>query len=317
MTTPILRTSNLCKDFRAGGLFAGSTRAVDQVDLEVLPGETRGIVGESGSGKTTLARCSLRLLEPSSGRTYFDGEDLTAMSSSKLRHRRREFQMVFQDPFASLNPGMTIEDILSEPLQVHRIGDPGEQHKRLLDLMEAVSLDGSLLHRKPAELSGGQQQRIGIARGLALKPRLLVADEPVSALDVSVQAQILNLLSDLKKRYGLTLMLISHSLYVIHYLCTHVSVMYRGRIVEEAPSAGFFARPKHPYSRLLLESMPGRETLPDSAVRSLRENSESDPGDYARCVYYPLCPQKLDVCRERIPPLKEIAPGEKAACFLY
>jgi oligopeptide/dipeptide ABC transporter ATP-binding protein len=183
--------------------------------------------------------------------------------------------------------------------------------------MESVSLDELLMKRKPAELSGGQQQRVGIARGLALKPRLLVADEPVSALDVSVQAQILNLLSDVKRRYDLTLMLISHSLYVIHYLCTHVSVMYRGRIVEEAPSARFFENPKHPYSRVLLDSMPGVEPLRQTSIRSVREDFGSAPNDHSRCVFYPHCPQKLDVCREQIPSLKEMAPGERVACFLY
>jgi len=317
MSAPILETSGLCKDFPASGLGRESTRALDHVDMEVLPGETRGIVGESGSGKTTLARCSLRLLEPSSGRTYFDGEDLTTLDGAALRRRRSEFQMVFQDPYASLNPGMTVEEILLEPLEVHEIGNREEQRRRVLGLMESVSLDERLLMRKPGELSGGQQQRVGIARGLALQPRLLVADEPVSALDVSVQAQILNLLSDVKRRYDLTLMLISHSLYVIHYLCTHVSVMFRGRIVEEAPSARFFEEPKHPYSRILLDSMPGVEPRRQTGPRNVREDFGSVPGDHSGCAFYPLCPLKFDVCRKQIPPLKEMAPGEKVACFRY
>jgi oligopeptide/dipeptide ABC transporter ATP-binding protein len=317
MTTPILKTCSLCKDFPIGGLWRQTSRVVDHVDMEVFPGEIRGIVGESGSGKTSLARCSLRLIESSSGRTYFNGEDLTALDSAALRRRRRDFQMVFQDPYASLNPGMTVEEILLEPLQIHKAGPREDQLRRIPELMDAVALDGSLMKRKPAELSGGQQQRVGIARGLALKPRLLVADEPVSALDVSVQAQILNLLSDLSKRYKLTLMLISHSLYVIHYLCTHVSVMYRGRIVEEAPSSRFFANPRHPYSRILLDSMPGFAPLTPVGVRSVREDFELTSNNQLRCVFYPFCPLKHDICGERIPELKEIIPGEKVACLLY
>ena len=253
MNNPLLRVEGLCKDF-------DGRRIVDQVDMAVARGEIRGIVGESGCGKTTLARCSLMLLKPSSGTIWLDGLNLAELSAEELRRKRREFQMVFQDPYAALNPRMTVEEILLEPLQIHSIGTPEDRRQRLGNLVEAVSLDSAWMQRKPSELSGGQQQRVGIARALALQPRLLVADEPVSALDVSVQAQILNLLSDLKSRYNLTLVLISHSLYAIHYLCTHVSVMYGGRIVEEAPTSRFFLDPKHPYSQLLLESMPVVDT---------------------------------------------------------
>jgi oligopeptide/dipeptide ABC transporter ATP-binding protein len=317
MTTPLLQIQDLCKDFPAGGLWGERTRVVDHVDFAVAPGEVHGLVGESGCGKTTLARCSLGLVEPSSGDVFFDGINLASLSGAELRRKRREFQMIFQDPYASLNPAMSVEEIILEPLRIHQIGAREDQRRHLRALMDAVSLDESLMSRKPVELSGGQQQRVGIARGLALQPRLLVADEPVSALDVSVQAQILNLLSDLKRRYELTLILISHSLYVVHYLCTHVSVMYRGRIVEEAPSAGFFSKPKHPYSRVLLDSMP----VFDSPGKNSTDIPElhAGPGRVSRsgCAFLPSCPRGSNICGERVPPLNEIAPGEKVACFLY
>jgi oligopeptide/dipeptide ABC transporter ATP-binding protein len=317
MPNPILEIRDLVKDFPPGSYSRRRTRVVDHVHMAVAPGEIRGIVGESGSGKTTLARCSLRLLEPSSGCTYFDGRNLAGLNGAELRSARREFQMVFQDPYSSLNPAMTVEDILLEPLQIHHIGSLTERRERLRELVEAVSLDEAWMKRRPAELSGGQQQRVGIARGLALKPRLLIADEPVSALDVSVQAQILNLLSDLKKRYALTLILISHSLYVIHYLCTHVSVMYQGRIVEEAPTARFFGGPRHPYSRMLLDSMPVLDPSGQKIIRVVREDGRRAPGTGPGCAFYPHCPQKLPICGEQAPELREAAPGESVACFLF
>jgi len=317
MNIPLLKTERLCKEFPTGSRGKRKVRAVDCVDLLVAPGESRGIVGESGSGKTTLARCRLKLVEPSSGSVYFDGQDLASLSGAKLRKKRREFQMVFQDPYGSLNPAMGVEDIILEPMQVHRSGTREEQRQRLRELLDAVSLDETMAKRRPGELSGGQQQRVGIARALALKPRLLVADEPVSALDISVQAQILNLLSGLKGRYDLTLILISHSLYTIHYLCTHVSVMYRGRIVEEASTGAFFENPKHPYSRELMESAPVLDPSGRPHVPASKKDSRSHPVSLSGCVFQPKCPRSFAPCREQIPPLKEVAPGQKAACFLY
>lgn len=314
---PILKIQELCKDFPTGGLWGESVRAVDHVDMEVDPGEIRGIVGESSSGKTTLARCSLRLLEPSSGSVFFDGQDLGILSAGFLRAKRREFQMIFQDPYASLNPSMTVEEILLEPLQVHRIGPQESWDACVHDLLEAVSLDASLIKRRPAQLSGGQQQRVGIARALALKPRLLIADEPVSALDASVQAQILNLLADLKKQRELTLILISHSLWTIHYLCTRISVMYRGRIVEEAPAAGFFVEPKHPYSRLLLARMPTFDPFKRSPGYPTAAEGSPSSNTRSCCAFHTQCAHVMPPCREQIPGLKEIHPGEKVACFLY
>jgi oligopeptide/dipeptide ABC transporter ATP-binding protein len=304
-------------DFPSGGFWGPSVRALDHVDMEVDPGEIRGVVGESGSGKTTLARCLLRLIKPTFGSVYFDGQDLAALSPAALRAKRREFQMIFQDPYSSLNPAMTVEEILLEPFQIHRIGNPEERNGYVRELLDAVSLSAEWIKRKPAELSGGQQQRVGIARGLALKPRLVIADEPVSALDASVQAQILNLLADLTRRYALTLILISHSLYVVHYLCSRISVMLRGRIVEEAPAPVFFQEPRHPYSRLLLETMPA----PGTAERDRRQLPAEDLAAFSKiescCPFFPHCPRALPVCKEQPPPFREIAPGEKVRCFLY
>ncbi len=317
MDTPLLRVRELYKYFPYGRLWGAGIRVLDNINMQVHPGEIRGIVGESGSGKTTLARCCLRLIEPSGGTVEFDGQDLGLLSRSALRAKRREFQMVFQDPFASLNPAMTVEEILREPLQVHKIGTREFQDRRIRELLDDVSLNESLLKRRPSQLSGGQQQRVGIARGLALRPRLLVADEPLSALDVSVQAQILNLLAELKRRYGLTLILISHSLHAIRYLCTSISVMYRGRIIEEAPVETFFKTPRHPYSRILLEAMPVlNPTKP--ARTGLAKNAGLPTSQISRgCAFHPRCPHVSAVCKEQVPALTEVNPGERVACFLY
>ena len=314
---PLLKIQGLCKNFSSGSLWKKSIRVIDRVDMEVHAGEIRGIVGESGSGKTTLARCSVRLIEPSSGIVQFDGQDLALLNPAALRAKRKEFQMIFQDSFASLNPGMTVGQVLSEPLKIHNVGAGDSRDRRIGELLESVSLSASLIQRKSSELSGGQQQRLGIARGLALKPRLLIADEPVSALDPSVQAQILNLLGDLKSQYDLTLILISHSLHAVHYLCTHISVLYKGRLVEEAPAPSFFREPKHPYSRTLLESMPVLEPLKKNRSSSAPAMDPSSAGALSGCAFYAYCPHKIPVCAEQVPPLSEISPGEKVACFLY
>jgi oligopeptide/dipeptide ABC transporter ATP-binding protein len=325
---PILEIRKLCKDFHPGGIgretssaglrakLRATLRAVDAVDMEVHPGEARGIVGESGSGKTTLARCSLMLLPPTSGSIYFDGHDLASLSREELRAKRREFQMVFQDSYASLNPFMTVEDLILEPLRIHKMGTRETQARQLGELLDAVSLSALLVKRKPSELSGGQQQRVGIARALALNPRLLIADEPVSSLDASVQAQILNLLADLKRRYALTLILISHSLRAIHYICTRISVMYRGRIVEEAPAAVFFKKPRHPYSNLLLNTMHSLDSSRQKNAGTAGFGASSSLSVPPGCAFHPHCPKAFALCRKQIPRLEKMDAAEKVACFL-
>ncbi len=315
--TPLLKLQGLCKDFASGDFWGRRVRVIDNVNMEVHSGEIRGIVGESGSGKTTLARCSLRLIEPSSGTVLFDGRDLASLKPSVLRAIRKEFQMIFQDVFASLNPEMTVGQILSEPLEVHGLGGEDFRDRRIRELLDSVSLAASLIHRKPSELSGGQQQRVGIARGLALKPRLLIADEPVSSLDASVQAQILNLLTDLKKQHDFTLILISHSLHAIRYMCSHISVLYRGRLVEEAPASSFFKEPRHPYSRMLLKTMSALEPVAEGSSFSVPTADDATTGIASGCAYYPYCCQRLPLCEAKVPTLSEICPQEKVACFLY
>lgn len=315
---PLLKVQGLHKEFRTSGRERSPRiRAVDGVDLEIYPGETLGLVGESGCGKTTLARCALRLLEATSGSIQFDGVDLRSLSPGALRRKRREFQIIFQDPFASLDPRMTVAQILMEPYEVQNIGTPHERKSWVNEWLEAVALDATLADRLPALLSGGQQQRVAIARALALKPRLLVADEPVSALDASVQAQILNLLADLQKRYDLTLLLISHSLPVIHYLSTRVAVMYLGRIVEEGPAEQFVNLPKHPYSQALLRSMPTLDLSTRTESRVLPGEIPSAARPPSGCHFHPRCPHVMPQCAKEYPKLASYGENEKVACFLY
>jgi oligopeptide/dipeptide ABC transporter ATP-binding protein len=309
---PLLRLAEIRKYYRKN---RRQVRAVDGVDLEVQAGEAVGLVGESGCGKSTLARCAVRLIEPTSGTVHFDGVPLHSLSAAELRKKRRDFQIIFQDAYVSLDPRMDIRSILGQPFEAHDVGTRAERNRRIGELLEAVALDGSVLDRYPGQLSGGQQQRVVIARALALKPRLLIADEPVSALDASVQAQILNLLADIRKRYGLTLLLISHSLPVVNYLCERVAVMYLGRIVEESAAGPFFGSPRHPYSELLLQSMPNLNSKFPTRIAAGDIPSVTYPP--AGCTFHLRCPRALTTCARESPTLVALKSGEKVACFLY
>jgi ABC-type oligopeptide transport system ATPase subunit len=260
--TPILDVRHLTKDYAGrAGLFARgtATRAVDDVSFAVAPGETFGLVGESGCGKTTTGRCVLRLIEPTSGEIRFKEMDVRALSSRELRRARRHFQIVFQDPYSSLNPRMRVGDIIREPLAIHRVGTRESRAARVRELLELVGLSGADATKYPHEFSGGQRQRIGLARAIALEPSLVICDEPVSALDVSVQAQVVNLLLDLQSRLGLTYLFIAHDLRLVRQICDRVAVMYRGRIVELAPAERIFTSPAHAYTKALLSAIPHLE----------------------------------------------------------
>jgi len=290
---PLLEVRHLVKEFgRRGGLLRkGSVvRAVNDVSFAIEEGETFGLVGESGSGKTTTGRCILRLIEPTSGEVRFNGEDVLSFSRSRMRQARRDMQIVFQDPYSSLNPRMRVGAIVEEPLIIHRIGSKPERRARVAELFELVGLDPAQLARYPHQFSGGQRQRIGLARALALKPSLVIADEPVSALDVSVQAQVINLLMDLQERLKLTYLFIAHDLRLVRHICSRVAVMYLGRIVEMGPTEQLFEAPAHPYTRALLSAIP----VPDPAA--MRQRIVLDPGSFNRQA-----------------PLREIAAGHSAA----
>jgi oligopeptide/dipeptide ABC transporter ATP-binding protein len=290
-------------------------RAVDGVSFEILSGETLGLVGESGCGKSTVGRCLLRLIEPTQGTIQFEGREVTAMGKSELRQLRREMQIIFQDPNASLNPRMKVGDIVAEPLVIHKIGNRVQQRERVAWLLGKVGLDADFMKRYSHEFSGGQLQRIGVARALALNPKLIVADEPVSALDVSVQAQVVNLLQDLQKEFGLTYLFISHGLAVVEHISTRVAVMYLGRIVEIASAAELYLKPLHPYTQALLSAIP----VPDPKVRRdrviLKGDVPTSRNPPSGCRFRTRCPIAIDECARIDPELREISPGHTAACI--
>ena len=319
----LLDVRNLVKDFQVRtGLFGGvkgTLRAVDRVSFALRRGETLGLVGESGCGKTTTGRCILQLERATSGEILFEGQDLTRLGESELRPLRRRIQVIFQDPYSSLNPRMTIGQILAEPLAVHRIlPDREARAERVQALLRHVGLLPQHAQRYPHQLSGGQRQRVGIARALAMEPTLIICDEPISALDVSIQAQIINLLEDLQAEFGLTYLFIAHDLSVVRHISDRVAVMYLGRIAELADRQALYEEPLHPYTQALLSAVP----IPDAAVEARRQRSvlrgevpsplDPPPG----CVFHPRCPVAVSRCAVELPPLREIKPDHWAACHL-
>jgi oligopeptide transport system ATP-binding protein len=294
--------------------------AVDGVSLTIRASEVLGLVGESGCGKSTVGRLILRLLEPTSGEIWFEGKNLLTVGRRDLFAFRRRMQIIFQDPYSSLNPRMRIGDVLDEPLLIHRIGSPEIRRRRVIELLAQVGLDESVLTKYPHEFSGGQRQRIGIARALALQPAFIVADEPVSSLDVSIQAQIINLLEDLQAAYHLSLLFIAHDLHMVRHVSDRVAVMYLGRIVELAETEQLFTHPAHPYTEALLAAAPVPEPpKPGTAPRELAplEGDPPSPIDLPKgCRFYSRCPKRIPDCQRQDPPLIEIAPGHQAACIL-
>ncbi len=318
-TGPLLEVENLAKYYpvRKGLVLTrtvGQVKAVDGVSFQLFRGETLALVGESGCGKSTTARLVLRLIEPSAGIVRFEGVDITDMDGAPLRKLRRRMQIVFQDPFASLNPRMTVGDILEEPLIVHEIGDAMARRARVNQLLRLVGLAAYHATRFPHEFSGGQRQRIGIARALAVEPSLVVCDEPVSALDVSIQAQVVNLLKDLQGRLGLSYLFIAHDLAVVKHMADRVAVMYLGRIVEVAPKDALFAAPMHPYTRTLLAAIP-RPDPHRSVARTIPGGDMPSPlNPPSGCHFHTRCAFATELCRIESPPLREMAPGHQAAC---
>ncbi len=305
---PLLQVENLKKYYPlSGGVFGkkiGEVRAVDGVSFTVGKGETLGLVGESGCGKSTLGRTVMRLEEPTEGRILFEGADLAHASSAELFRLRRELQMIFQDPYSSLNPRMTVGEIVREPLVVHRMGTRAEQVEEVRALLETVGLGSETLERYPHEFSGGQRQRIGIARALALDPKLVIADEPVSALDVSVQSQVLNLMVQLQRERGLTYVFISHDLAVVEHVSDTVAIMYLGRIVEQGPVARIFNRPGMPYTRALLDAIPLPDPRRRKGVVPVGGETPSAIAPPPGCPFHPRCPFAIEDCRKAAPPLE-------------
>ncbi|MCH7345239.1 ABC transporter ATP-binding protein [Pelomonas sp. CA6] len=311
--SPLLQVRGLGKRFGAG------PRAIEvlrEISFTLRRGEVLGLVGESGSGKTTIGRCLLRLIEPSCGDIVFDGRDIGALSQAELRPLRGRMQYIFQDPFASLSPRMTVEQILTEGLRIQRWGTAEQRRARAREALAQVELPEDALQRYAFEFSGGQRQRIGIARALTLGPELLVADEPVSALDVSIQAQVVNLLRGLQQRLGLSMLFISHDLAVVEYICDRVAVLYLGRIVEMAPVERLYAHPRHPYTRALLASVPSPEPSEGGAPVLLQGEIPSLSAPPSGCVFRTRCPRAQAVCARQVPALTEMAPGHFSACLL-
>ena len=312
VTEPMLRVRGLKKYF---GRHDRPVRAVDDVSFDIAPGEVLGLVGESGSGKSTIGRTLLKLIEPSAGSILFEGVDLATLSARAMQPYRRRLQIIFQDPYASLNPRRRVGDTLAEALATHGLHPGAARAKRIAELLALVGLAPEHASRYPHEFSGGQRQRIGIARALAVEPRFIVADEPVSALDVSIQAQVINLLSDLRERFGLTMLFISHDLDVVEYLCDRIVVLYLGKVMEVAAAGDLYRSPLHPYTEALLEASPRPDPEARRARRLLQGDIPSPVDPPSGCVFHTRCPYAVAACAATVPPLREVAPGRFKACL--
>jgi oligopeptide/dipeptide ABC transporter ATP-binding protein len=314
-----IEVKNLVKYFPVrGGVFkriVDWVKAVDDVSFSIYNGETLGLVGESGCGKSTVGRTMLRLMEPTSGSVQYDGYDVFSMDKDELKQLRRDMQIIFQDPYSSLNPRKPISDSIMSGLNIHRIGTKQERQRTTMETLQKVGLEEYHAHRYPHEFSGGQRQRIGIARAIALRPKFIVCDEPVSALDVSIQSQVLNLLQDLQKEYGLTYLFIAHNLSVVEHISNRVAVMYLGKIVELAPRMELFDHPMHPYTQALISAIP----IPDPTLRReriiLQGEVPSPLNPPSGCRFHPRCPIAVEACSQGEPPLEEVEAGHWVACF--
>jgi peptide/nickel transport system ATP-binding protein len=320
--TPLVRVDHISKEFAAGStaVFGGkklTVKAVSNVTLDIFPGETLGLVGESGSGKSTLGRLILKLLDPTEGSVHFDGRDLSTIGRSDLRALRREMQLVFQDPYASLNPRMRVRSIVGEGLEIHKLARGKQKEDRIVELLQMVGMGADSMDRYPHEFSGGQRQRIGIARALAVNPRFLVLDEPVSALDVSIQAQIINLLQDLQEKLKLTYLFIAHDLRVVEHISNRVAIMYLGKIVEIASRDEIYLNPRHPYTRALLSAIPTIDASKKPERIKLPGEVPSPLNPPSGCAFHPRCPYAKDVCINQEPPLESGRGGHAVACHVF
>lgn len=322
MTQPLVEVKHLKKFFPIkGGIFrttVAEVKALDDISFSIYPAQTLGIVGESGCGKSTLGRAILRLQDASSGEVYFSGQDIYGMSPDDLLKLRRKMQIIFQDPFASLNPRSTVFEIIVEPLQIHKIGDDRSRRERVKELLELVGLRVEAMHRYPHEFSGGQRQRIGIARALALEPQLIVADEPVSALDVSVQSQVLNLIKDLQEKFGISFLFIAHDLAVVQHISHEVGVMYLGKLVEKAKTEHLYQNPLHPYTQSLLSAIPKPNPRAKRERIILKGDVPSPINPPSGCRFHTRCPKAMAICQQKEPMLQQRDDDQHlVACHLY